>query len=165
VRQWGRIATLPLQDFRNRPGITDPGEFRIAHDISTGTDGTIYIADRENGRLQSFDQEGNYLGQRKFCGALFSVAVGPAGELYVGTQPRDVPLGTDSFIFKFDPKSGKILGKIPAAAHQLSVAPDGTLLPGTRVERTDSVLLFRPIKQDAKEPLTMDQIGRTQTLA
>jgi len=146
-RQWGRIATLPLEAFRTRPGITDPGEFFVAHDISIGPDGILYVADRENGRLQWFDKDGKYLGEKKFGGQVFSVAHSPAGDLYVGTHPRDAAtFGEDSFIFKFDPKSGKILGKIESPAHQLSVAPDGTLLPGTRTPTTTSVLLLRPRK-------------------
>jgi DNA-binding beta-propeller fold protein YncE len=146
VREWGRIATLPLKTFRTRPGITGPGEFAVAHDISLGPDGILYVADRENGRLQWFDKSGKYLGEKKFGGQLFSVAHSPAGDLYVGAQPRDVPFGKDSIIFKFDPKSGKILGKIEAPAHQLSVGPDGTLLPGIRSAQTTSVLLLRPLK-------------------
>jgi len=142
VREWGRLATSPIDAFRRRQSGADPGEFRNAHDISMGRDGILYVADRQNGRLQWFDKDGKYLGEKKFGGLLFSVAHSPPGDLYLGTEPRD---GKDSFIFKFDPKSGKILGKIEAApAHQLSVAPDGTLLPGTRLNST-SVLLFRPL--------------------
>ncbi len=146
LREWGKVATLPLRDFRARPGRTDPGEFAVAHDISVGSDGILYVADRENGRLQWFDNDGKYLGEKKFGGQLFSVAHSPSGDLYVGTQPRDVAFGEDAFIFKFDPRSGKILGKIGAPAHQLSVAPDGTLLPGIRTPTTTSVLLLRPLK-------------------
>jgi DNA-binding beta-propeller fold protein YncE len=146
VKEWGRIATLPLKAFRTRPGITGPGEFYVAHDISIGPDGILYVADRENGRLQWFDKDGKYLGEKKFGGQLYSVAHSPTGDLYVGTHPRDVAAREDSFIFKFDPKSGKILGKIEAFAHQLSVAPDGTLLPGIRAPKTTSVLLLRPLK-------------------
>ena len=109
-----------------------------------GPEGNLYVADRENGRLQWFDDHGTFLGERKFGGQLFSVAISATGDLYVGTQPRDVPPGTNGFIFKFDPTSGNILGKIEAAAHQLSVAPDGTLLPGTRADKATSVLLLRP---------------------
>jgi DNA-binding beta-propeller fold protein YncE len=132
LQQWGK------------PG-AGPGEFHLVHDISAGPDGLIYVADRENGRLQWFDQDGKYVGEKKFGGAVFSVAHSSSGELYVGTQPRDVPFGKDGCIFRFDPKSGRILGKIEASAHQLSIAPDGTLLPGTRVDKTASVLLLRPV--------------------
>lgn len=144
VHEWGRRATLPLEVFRSRAGGSGPGEFRLAHDISMGPDGILYVADRENGRLQWFDKGGKYLGEKKFGGQVYSVAHSPTGDLYVGTRPRDALPGKDSFIFKFDPKGGKILGKIEAPAHQLSIAPDGTLLPG--IGKTTSVLLLRPLK-------------------
>ena len=122
------------------------GEFMNAHDVSVSPDGKLFVADRENGRLQWFDMDGKFLGEKHFGGQLFSVAISSAGDVYVDAQPRDVPFGTDAHIIKFDPATGKIIGKIAAPAHQLSVAPDGTLMPGTRVASSGSVLLLRPKK-------------------
>ena len=39
------------------PG-TDPGEFNIAHNITCDADGWVYVADRENHRVQVFDGNG-----------------------------------------------------------------------------------------------------------
>ena len=44
------------------PG-TDPGEFNIVHNITCDGDGLVYVADRENHRIQIFDGEGRYQGQ------------------------------------------------------------------------------------------------------
>ena len=44
------------------PG-TDPGQFNIVHNICTDGDGFVYVADRENHRVQVFDAEGRYQGQ------------------------------------------------------------------------------------------------------
>ena len=41
------------------PG-TDPGEFNIAHNITCDADGWVYVADRENHRVQVFDGNGKY---------------------------------------------------------------------------------------------------------
>ena len=41
------------------PG-TDPGEFSIAHNIVTDADGYVYVADRENHRIQIFDSNGRF---------------------------------------------------------------------------------------------------------
>lgn len=41
------------------PG-TDPGQFNIVHNIATDADGWVYVADRENHRVQVFDGEGKY---------------------------------------------------------------------------------------------------------
>lgn len=44
------------------PG-TDPGQFNIVHNISTDRDGYVYVADRENHRVQVFDAEGKFQAQ------------------------------------------------------------------------------------------------------
>ena len=41
---------------------TDPGQFNIVHNIATD-DGWVYVADRENQRIQVFDSNGNYEAQ------------------------------------------------------------------------------------------------------
>ena len=41
------------------PG-TDPGEFNIVHNIATDGNGYVYVADRENHRVQVFDSQGRY---------------------------------------------------------------------------------------------------------
>ena len=41
------------------PG-TDPGQFNIPHNIATDADGWVYVADRENHRVQVFDGNGRY---------------------------------------------------------------------------------------------------------
>ena len=44
------------------PG-TDPGQFNIAHNICCDPDGWVYVADRENHRVQVFDGNGKYEAQ------------------------------------------------------------------------------------------------------
>jgi sugar lactone lactonase YvrE len=41
------------------PG-TDPGQFNVAHNIATDAEGWVYVADRENHRVQVFDANGRY---------------------------------------------------------------------------------------------------------
>src|SRR5438132_147694 len=41
------------------PG-SDPGQFNIVHNIVTDDDGWVYVADRENHRVQVFDGNGKY---------------------------------------------------------------------------------------------------------
>ena len=78
------------------PG-TDPGEFSIAHNIATDADGYVYLADRENHRIQIFDANGNFEDQwpnvHRPCGIFISadqhVYVGELG-WGMGVQ-RNVP--------------------------------------------------------------------------
>ena len=70
------------------PG-TDPGCFNLPHNIATDAEGLVYVADRENHRVQVFDGQGHYLTQlsnlHRPCGLAFDARGG--GLLYVGELP------------------------------------------------------------------------------
>ena len=74
------------------PG-TDPGQFNIPHNIATDSEGLVYVADRENSRVQIFDGEGRYLAQwnnlHRPCGLHIDRAAGLA---YVGELPSHLPV-------------------------------------------------------------------------
>jgi sugar lactone lactonase YvrE len=75
VRQWGT------------PG-SGPGQFRLPHGITLDHDNIIYVADRENGRVQKFDLDGKFLGEWPL-GRTYSVrASGGASPLVSQTIPR-----------------------------------------------------------------------------
>jgi DNA-binding beta-propeller fold protein YncE len=40
-----------------------PGQFRLPHGIAVDRQGTVYVADRENSRIQLFTPDGQYLGE------------------------------------------------------------------------------------------------------
>ena len=128
VREWGR------------PG-TGPGEFDVVHAIVVGPQGNLYVADRENGRLQWFTPDGAFLGQWKFGGQLYNVAFGTTGEMYVSTHPKDALLDEEFDVVKIDPVSGQMLGRFQVRSHELAIGPDGALFPATR---SGQLFLFRP---------------------
>ena len=45
------------------PGKKHPGEFHLPHSLWIDEQGTIYVCDRENIRIQLFSLEGRYLAQ------------------------------------------------------------------------------------------------------
>jgi DNA-binding beta-propeller fold protein YncE len=75
------------------PG-TDPGQFNLPHNLVTDRDGLVYVADRENHRVQIFDGEGRYQGQwnnlHRPCG-LF-VDRGASGLFFVGELGSGMPV-------------------------------------------------------------------------
>lgn len=125
VREWGRRGT-------------GPGEFNVVHSIAVSPQGDIYVADRENGRLQWFDRHGQFLGLWKYGGLLHSVAFSPAGDLFVALRPGRGP--EEAWVVKIDASTGEMLGRADVVAHELAFSPDGTLLPATR---SGELLLFR----------------------
>jgi len=148
VRAWGERGSKP-------------GQFVDPHSIATGLDGTIYVADRENGRLQWFGPDGRYLGEKFFGGWVISVRVAPnTGDVYVATLARGPDPVKDyeryvnsAYIFKFDPTSGKVLGKINYIAHQFDISQDGSLVVGSPrqapgAKASSTLLVFRPQKRN-----------------
>jgi len=130
VRQWGRAGN-------------GPGEFNVVHAIAVGPQGNLYIADRENGRVQWFDLEGNFLGQWKYGGQLYNVAFNVAGDMYVSARPNAESPDSEFIVAQVDPATGKMLGRIQVRSHELTIGPDGSLFPATRTGR---LLMFRPRK-------------------
>jgi DNA-binding beta-propeller fold protein YncE len=126
IREWGR------------PG-NGPGEFQLPHGIAI-TNGKVYVADRENGRLQWFDLSGKFEGQWVLGGQFYNIAFAPDGGVWASAHPKDVPLEQEFYVVRLDPATGRPLGKIEVRSHELAVAPDGALLPATR--GTD-LLIFR----------------------
>lgn len=130
-----------------------PGEFTLPHDVTIGSGGTIYVADRENGRVQWFDSSNKYLGEKLIGGRLYSVAPAPDGGIYVGVAAKGGPtLDTDANIFKINSKTGAVEGRLEMMSHETEVGADGTIYPGTAdlIQNPDpnqsTLVVFRPKK-------------------
>jgi DNA-binding beta-propeller fold protein YncE len=67
------------------PG-TDPGQFNIPHNICCDPDGWIYVADRENHRVQIFDADGKWETQWNYLHRPngMCLAQGPSPLCYIG---------------------------------------------------------------------------------
>ena len=123
VRAWGR------------PG-TGPGEFRLPHSIVVDEEGVIYVADRENARIERFDLEGNYLGEWPKYGKTFSLALGP-GVVWLGSQDPSQPNLSPGWLIEVDRRTGKVVGFLDATGiHGIDVTNRGELLfaPGPELK-------------------------------
>jgi hypothetical protein len=101
------------------PG-TDPGQFNIVHNICCDAEGWVYVADRENHRVQVFDGNGKYETQwnnmHRPCGLYMDAGKNPLcyiGELGPAQKVnRDVPnLGPRVSITD---NQGKVLARLGA---------------------------------------------------
>lgn len=122
LRQWGK------------PG-TGPGELHLPHGIAIHADGSLFVADRENGRIQHFTREGKYLGEINGMGKTFSLTIRD-NALWIGTQPRNEPNGAPGWLVKLDPATGKILGLVNSPGHHsIDVTAKGDIYTGVRPDQ------------------------------
>jgi hypothetical protein len=130
-RMWGAFgkppggvdncAIIAPKSFADGEG---PPDFNVAHAIRVANDGTVYLADRENRRLQVFTKDGTFVKQLRSPGAPF------ARDLAFSPDPeqRFLYVGADKGIAVVDRKALEIVG---------TIAPPGILGPGHHIA-TDS---------------------------
>jgi sugar lactone lactonase YvrE len=115
------------------PG-TDPGCFNLPHNIATDSDGRVYVADRENHRVQFFDGKGQYLGQwnnlHRPCGLHMDRK---NGAFYVGELPSALPVNKDvpnlgarvSILSQKGDRIGRVGGRFAGEEPGEFIAPHG----------------------------------------
>ncbi len=66
-----------------------PGEFRTLHAIALDSRGRVFIGDRNNNRVQIFDQDGNHLATWTQFGRPSGIYFGPGDKIYVADSESD----------------------------------------------------------------------------
>jgi len=130
-----------------------PGEFSNPHGLAFGPGGDVFVADRENSRIQVFDRDGvfnrEWLGA-KDIGRVFAVAVGPDGAIYAGVRRADYET-SHTGVLKLD-RDWKIVASIGFGAaghpvfnavHDLAIGRDGSIYVAET--RTKRVVKLRPL--------------------
>jgi streptogramin lyase len=102
VREWGGAGA-------------GPGQFHLPHSIVADENDILYVADRENGRIEKFDLDGKFLGEIPNLGRTYSLKLGANGTLWAGMQPLNEPPGAPGWVVKLDRRTGKILGYVPVS--------------------------------------------------
>ena len=117
IREWGT------------PG-TGPGQFRLPHSIQIDENDIVYVADRENGRVQRFTQDGAYLSEWAAFGKTFSLKTEP-GVMWLATQQRNEPNLSPGWLMKIDRKTGSVLGYVDVTGvHGMDAMPNGEVMVG-----------------------------------
>ncbi|HYU78034.1 MAG TPA: peptidyl-alpha-hydroxyglycine alpha-amidating lyase family protein [Vicinamibacterales bacterium] len=114
LREWGSAGTGPRQ-------------FRLPHSIQVDEKGVIYVADRENGRIQRFDRDGKFLGEWSQYGKTFGLKL-TGDAMWLSSIPRG-PNSVPGWLIKVDRTTGKLLGYVDAVGlHGMDVMTNGELL-------------------------------------
>jgi hypothetical protein len=119
------------------------GQFRVPHGLAYDGASVLFVADRDNGRLQRFDLTGRFLGEWTDLGRVGAIAY-DKGALWAATsiRPSDAGATASPWVLKIDPSTGKILGKIETTnADFIDIGANGDMVTGA--VRT-SLILYRP---------------------
>jgi DNA-binding beta-propeller fold protein YncE len=99
IKQWGERGTAT-------------GEFNTPHSIAIDQKNTLYVADRANGRIQTFDTDGNFKQEWRVGGAPWSICItpGPRQVMYVGSVGKVVKVDLDGKVLGSMGKFGRVPG-------------------------------------------------------
>jgi DNA-binding beta-propeller fold protein YncE len=104
---------------------TAEGEFNLPHAVEVDSDGQVYVADRENLRVQVFDANGRFLAQWKHTGRPIGLALSPDGHIFVADANggRIIKLDRSGTVIGEFGKPGDDTGQMGGVHH---IAVDGT---------------------------------------
>jgi hypothetical protein len=99
---------------------TEPGQFRVVHGIAIDRNNLVYVADRDNRRIQVFDAEGTFKTQFRNVGSPWAICITPGTtqHMYVSNSNPPNDLDFDGEIVKMT-LDGKIVGKFGRAGKLL----------------------------------------------
>jgi DNA-binding beta-propeller fold protein YncE len=133
-RMWGAFGSKPVDNDHCQvitpASFSDPGppQFSTVHAIRVANDGTVYVADRENRRVQMFTKDGKFLKQLVRTSAPFArdLALSP------DAAQQFLYVGGGNGIFIVDRKTLEIVGNIQPAGiigpgHQIATDSKGNL--------------------------------------
>ena len=132
-RMWGAFANKPVDDDHcevitpaSYPAGPGPQHFSIVHAIRVSKDGMVYVADRENRRVQLFTTDGKFVKQLVKTDTTF------ARDLAMSPDQQFLYVGNGADIVVVDRKALEIVGsiKVPGmigGGHQIATDSKGNL--------------------------------------
>jgi len=102
---------------------TAPGQFEVAHGIAIDAKGLLWVADRENQRIQVFDQQGTFVREMKYAGLPCAMDIGRQYVYMVnGFAGQLVRMDLNGKVLAAVGRPGKGLGEF-GEAHFIAVSP------------------------------------------
>jgi sugar lactone lactonase YvrE len=115
---------------------TEPGKFTVAHGIALDANGLLWVTDRENQRIQIFDQDGKFVREVKYAGLPCGLVIGGQYIYMVnGFAGQLLRLDLNGNVLAAVGKPGKGLGEF-GEAHFVAASPNGDIYVADTVNST-----------------------------
>jgi DNA-binding beta-propeller fold protein YncE len=103
----------------------EPGKFEVAHGAAIDSHGLLWVTDRENQRIQVFDQSGKFVRELHYAGLPCAIDIRPDAIYMVnGFAGQLLRLDLDGKVLAATGKPGKGPGEF-GEAHMVAVSPSG----------------------------------------
>ena len=123
---------------------TESGKFEVAHGIAIDAKGLLWVTDRENQRIQIFNEDGKFIREVKFAGLPCGLDIGSQSIYMVnGFAGQLLKLDLDGNVLAATGKPGKGLGEF-GEAHFIAVSPKGEIYIADTVNSTLHKFVKRP---------------------
>lgn len=121
-----------------QPGKTAPGEFHLVHSLAIAPDGTLYVCDRANQRVQIFSPEGQFKGMWTNMGGPNDIARDGEGIFYFCEQASS--LGGPAVSVR-DGNGGVLARWEVPPVHGMGIDVDGNIYAG--ITRGSRIVKYR----------------------
>lgn len=134
VVKYSRDNSFLLERGKNGPDRilnkgTNEGEFNTPHGIDLDKNMNVYVADRENNRIQKFNSEGNFLTQwqNKSAHLLYSVAVDHKNNYLLAIDYDSIAKASSILRFDFDLNLDMQFNNPNTRYHDIAIDDEGTI--------------------------------------
>lgn len=107
---------------------TGPSQFDTPHSVVIDTEGMVYVADRQNRRIQIFDRDGNYVKEWAYKGLPCGLYIHSDGTMYMvsGFAGEILQLDENGRAVGRNGQPGRGLGEF-GEAHYMTLTPNGDI--------------------------------------
>ena len=123
---------------------SEPGRFQVAHGIALDADGRLWVMDRENSRIEVFEQDGSFVREMAYAGLPCGVDFGADAVFMVnGFTGQVLKMDLDGQVLAAMGRPGTNPGEF-GEAHYIAVSPRGELYVSDTVNRAVQKFVPRP---------------------
>lgn len=125
---------------------TGPGEFALPHSLWVDRQERVWIADRENNRIQRFDMKGNYLDQWTDLEMPMDIFITKKDEVFIVEASSRVSIfDLEGTLLSRWGEDGSAPGQFADSPHSIWIDDEGSLYIGEVATLYDRVQKFRKV--------------------